>query len=100
MFRTLSKQQRHFVFFGLPFLATMVASTQVLASLMQTKFDLKDKKTETLSKEEALKLDTNRKKLDIQEEYFKLAQNEEQDWDMVRVPRPKGVDEPIFKKSA
>ncbi|KAJ3059671.1 hypothetical protein HDU98_004362 [Podochytrium sp. JEL0797] len=94
--RNLTKGQRQFFFFGLPFLATMVASTAILGSLGQTKFDLKDKKVQAVSKEEELKLDSKRKRLNLQEEYFKLIENE-QDWDMVRVPRPKGTEEPVFK---
>ncbi|KAI9351191.1 cytochrome c oxidase assembly protein COX16-domain-containing protein [Obelidium mucronatum] len=93
----LSKQQRQFLFFGFPFLVTMVGSTAMLGSLTQTKYDLHDQKVKTVSKEEELKLDSNRKKLNLQEEYFKLAAND-RDWDMVRVPRPKGVEEPVFTK--
>ncbi|KAI8622723.1 cytochrome c oxidase assembly protein COX16-domain-containing protein [Chytriomyces sp. MP71] len=98
-FSNLSKQQRQFFFFGLPFLVTMVGSTFMLGQLTQTKYDLHDKKVMAqVSKEEELKLDANRKKLNLQEEYFKLAENE-RDWDMVRVPRPKGVEEPVFRQS-
>ncbi|KAJ3062875.1 hypothetical protein HDU99_005073, partial [Rhizoclosmatium hyalinum] len=81
MIKRLSKQQRQFFFFGMPFLATMVGATAMLSNLTQTKFDLKDKKVQAVSKEEELKLDANRKRLNLQEEYFKLAENEK-DWDM------------------
>ncbi|TPX65884.1 lipoyl(octanoyl) transferase [Chytriomyces confervae] len=96
-FRKLSKQQRQFLFFGLPFLTTMVGSTVMLGQLTQTRYDLNDKKVQAVSKEEELKLDSNRKRLNLQEEYFKLAANEGKDWDYVRVPRPAGIEEPIFK---
>ncbi|KAJ3228512.1 hypothetical protein HDU81_006140 [Chytriomyces hyalinus] len=98
-FRKLSKQQRQFLFFGLPFLTTMVGSTAMLGQLTQTRYDLNDKKVQAVSKEEELKLDSNRKRLNLQEEYFKLAANEGKDWDYVRVPRPAGIEEPIFKRA-
>ncbi|KAJ7233177.1 hypothetical protein C8J57DRAFT_1250050 [Mycena rebaudengoi] len=46
-----------------------------------------------VTKEEELKLQHDRKKFDIWEEYFRLSAKPEEDWDMKRVPRPKGTPE-------
>ncbi|KAJ3306312.1 hypothetical protein HDU76_004838, partial [Blyttiomyces sp. JEL0837] len=75
----------------------MVGSSFLLSDLTQTKFDYHDKKIKAISKQEELKISTDKKPLNIQEEYFKLT-SKPKDWDMVRVPRPAGVEDPVFKK--
>ncbi|EEB92304.1 hypothetical protein MPER_09212 [Moniliophthora perniciosa FA553] len=74
----------------------------------QTRYDLHDQKVKqarnhldqhckeritemVVSKEQELKLDGNRRKFDIREEYFKLSADE--DWEPKRIQRPKGLPE-------
>ena len=63
-------RQRPLLFFGVPFLATMVAASFGLASLTQTRYDYNATKVQTISKEEELKMKKDRKRIDIREEYF------------------------------
>ncbi|KAJ3194756.1 hypothetical protein HDU67_004599, partial [Dinochytrium kinnereticum] len=85
--------------------------------MSQIRVDFHDKKLKSLSKQEELQLDAQRKRINLQEEYFvrmllycgwgvliwlffpkKLTANKDMDdWDNVRVPRPAGESEPIFK---
>ncbi|KAJ7115530.1 hypothetical protein C8R43DRAFT_1138155 [Mycena crocata] len=102
------------LFFGVPFVLLMVISSYGLSAITQTKYDLRDQRVKQVqfsksspkfaslpailtimqvTKEEELKLDHNRKKFDIREEYFRLSAQPEEDWDMKRVPRPKGTPE-------
>ncbi|KAJ7199510.1 cytochrome c oxidase assembly protein COX16-domain-containing protein [Mycena haematopus] len=81
------------LFFGVPFIALMVAASFGLSVITQTKYDLRDQRVKQVTKEDELKLEHNRKKFDIREEYFRLSAQPTEDWDMKRVPRPKGTPE-------
>ncbi|KAI9281981.1 cytochrome c oxidase assembly protein COX16-domain-containing protein [Sporodiniella umbellata] len=90
-------KKKPFLFFGLPFLTIMVAGSFGLSQLTQTKFDHRDRKHKKVSldpyekhvaKEEALGMDKNRRKLSLQEEYFRLQAQTEEEWEQVRIARP------------
>ncbi|KAJ7366472.1 cytochrome c oxidase assembly protein COX16-domain-containing protein [Mycena albidolilacea] len=80
------------LFFGVPFIVLMVATSFGLSAITQTKYDLRDQRVKQVTKEQELKLKHDRKKFDIREEYRLNAQPTE-DWDMKRVPRPNGTPE-------
>ncbi|GAC98892.1 sulfhydryl oxidase [Pseudozyma hubeiensis SY62] len=86
-------RRRPLLFFGLPFLATMVGASFGLASLTQTRYDYNATKVQTISKEEELRMKKDRKRIDIREEYFKLQSKEDEldDWEPKRIDRPDGV---------
>lgn len=89
-------RRRPFIYFGLPFLSIVTLASFSLSSFTQTRYDLHNTKVQSVSKEEELRMDKQRKKVDIKEEYYRLqriGQMEDQSWDQVRVPRPKGVPE-------
>lgn len=94
--------------FGVPFVLLMVATSYGLSAVTQTKYDLRDQRVKQVSKEQELKLEHNRKKFDIREEYYvcpvadfspyltpwqRLSAQPDEDWDIKRVPRPKGTPE-------
>ncbi|KAJ3191237.1 Cytochrome oxidase assembly [Irineochytrium annulatum] len=84
--------------FGIPFTIALLGATYLLAGLTQTRLDYHDAKVKMMTKKEELKIDKNKKKFDLQEEYFRLTSGKDyDDWDMVRVNRPE-EDEPIFKR--
>lgn len=67
----MSAVRRHpFAFFGLPFISLVVLSSFALQTFTQTRYDHNDYKVQAVDKEESLKMDKNRKKLDIREEYY------------------------------
>lgn len=88
-------RRRPLLFFGLPFLATIVGASFGLANLTQTRYDYNATKVQTISKEEELRMKKDRKRIDIREEYFKLQskQDELDDWEPKRIERPDGVAE-------
>ncbi|KAI9338976.1 cytochrome c oxidase assembly protein COX16-domain-containing protein [Zopfochytrium polystomum] len=95
--RTWSRQKKGFVFFGLPFVGAMVASSYIMSNVMQTKYDYNDKRVRAITKKEQLKIEEDRKPLNIQEAYFDLASKRDlDDWDFVRIKRS---EEPVFKRS-
>ncbi len=81
--------QKNPVIFGIPFILLMVSASYGLTTFTQTRYDLHDQKVQhvrtifrriysytflirlvQVTKEQELKLDKNRKKFDIREEYF------------------------------
>ena len=63
-------RRRPLLFFGIPFLATIVGASFGLANLTQTRYDYNATKVQTISKEEELRMKKDRKRIDIREEYF------------------------------
>ncbi|KAG7085764.1 hypothetical protein E1B28_003305 [Marasmius oreades] len=78
---------------GIPFVLLMVAASYGMSTFTQTRYDLHDQKVKQVSKEQELRLDSNRRKFDIREEYFKLSAEGEKDWEPKRIQRPKGLPE-------
>lgn len=67
----MSAVRRHpFAFFGLPFLSLVVFSSYALETFTQTRYNHNDYKVQAVSQEEALRMDKNRKRVDIREEYY------------------------------
>jgi cytochrome c oxidase assembly protein subunit 16 len=58
-----------FLFFGVPFLVVIVGSSFILTSATAIRFERHDRRTRSLTQEEALNVGKNRRKVDIREEY-------------------------------
>ncbi|KAJ1020161.1 hypothetical protein NDA16_004441 [Ustilago loliicola] len=86
-------RRRPLLFFGIPFLATIVGASFGLANLTQTRYDYNATKVQTISKEEELRMKKDRKRIDIREEYFRLQAKEDEleNWEPKRIERPDGV---------
>ncbi|KAL8843071.1 MAG: hypothetical protein Q9176_002374 [Flavoplaca citrina] len=83
-----SSLSRHpFLLFGLPFIATMVAGSFFLTPAAALRYERHDRKIKTLSKDEELGLKRieGRKAFDINEEYYRLAAKDLDDWDNKRM---------------
>ncbi|EIW65939.1 hypothetical protein M231_02840 [Tremella mesenterica] len=68
----LAVRNRPFLLFGVPFVSIIVFASFGLKALTQTKYDLHNQKNTTLTTEQALGMDKERKKFDIREEYYRL----------------------------
>ncbi|KAK1227768.1 Cytochrome oxidase assembly [Marasmius sp. AFHP31] len=89
--------------FGIPFVLLMVAASYGMTTFTQTRYDLHDQKVKkariqlqislNVTKEQELGLDKNRRKFDIREEYFKLSAETDNNWEIKRIQRPKGLPE-------
>lgn len=65
---------RHpFALFGLPFILTMVAGSFFLTPAAAIRYERHDRKVQQLSQEEALGIGKNRRKVNVSEEYYRLA---------------------------
>ncbi|RUP49496.1 cytochrome c oxidase assembly protein COX16-domain-containing protein [Jimgerdemannia flammicorona] len=61
------------LFFGLPFMLTVVGASFGLSHLTQTRYDVRDQTMKVVAKEESLGMSKNRRKLNLQEEYWVLS---------------------------
>lgn len=62
-----------FLLFGLPFLTTMVAGSFFLTPATALRYEQHDRRVRQLTKEEQLGLGKDRRRVDINEEYYRLA---------------------------
>lgn len=62
---------RHpFALFGLPFIATMVLGSFFLTPATALRYERYDRKVRQMTKEEELGIGKDRRKIDLQEEYY------------------------------
>jgi Cytochrome c oxidase assembly protein COX16 len=58
-----------FLFFGLPFLTIIIGGSFALSSFTTIRYERHNRKIKLMTEEEALKLDKDRRRPDIREEY-------------------------------
>lgn len=87
--------RRPTLFYGVPFVTTIVVGSFALAQLTQIRYTQHSERHRAVSQEEQLRLKHDRKRLDIREEYFKLMAKDDKlgDWEPKRVERPAGMPE-------
>ncbi|KAI0807976.1 cytochrome c oxidase assembly protein COX16-domain-containing protein [Fomes fomentarius] len=110
---TYSKLFRRYpALFGVPFVLLIVGASFGMQQFTQTRYDLHAQKVTAVRppltlrssselvrtsdwyvKEQELGLSQNRRKVDVREEYFKLASAADKDWEPKRIQRPKGLPE-------
>ncbi|KAK8164925.1 cytochrome c oxidase assembly protein COX16-domain-containing protein [Phyllosticta citrichinensis] len=89
-------QKHPFLLFGLPFLATMVAGSFFLTPATALRYERHDRKVRTMSKEEELGLGQERRRVDMKEEYYRLAAKDLDNWEQKRVKRLPGEHDGIL----
>ncbi|KAL2062317.1 hypothetical protein VTL71DRAFT_6583 [Oculimacula yallundae] len=89
--RYRSALTRHpFALFGLPFIATMVAGSFFLTPATAIRYEKHDRKVRRMSKEEELGIGKGGRRVDMKEEYYRLAAKDLDDWEQKRVKRLPG----------
>ncbi|KAI9793447.1 MAG: Cytochrome oxidase assembly [Candelina submexicana] len=88
---------RHpFLLFGLPFITTMVAGSFFLTPATALRYEKHDRKVRRMSKEEELGIGKERRKVDMNEEYYRLAAKDIDNWEQKRVKRLPGEHDGIL----
>ncbi|KAI9721092.1 MAG: Cytochrome c oxidase subunit 7A [Candelaria pacifica] len=88
---------RHpFLLFGFPFIATMVAGSFFLTPATALRYEKYDRKVRRLNKEEELGIGKNRRRVDMNEEYYRLAAKDIDNWEQKRVKRLPGEHDGIL----
>ncbi|TGO91176.1 hypothetical protein BPOR_0036g00060 [Botrytis porri] len=89
--RYRSALARHpFALFGLPFIVTMVAGSFFLTPATAIRYEKHDKRVRRVSKEEELGIGKTGRRVDMNEEYYRLAAKDLDDWEQKRVKRLPG----------
>lgn len=95
-------RKNHFLYFGLPFMLSIVAGSIYLQKFTSVKWERYDEKHQQVSEDEMLKLINNRRSFDRKDDFYRLQgllqdhnENIKDDYDIVRVQRKK-EDEPVW----
>ncbi|PTB64689.1 hypothetical protein BBK36DRAFT_1164477 [Trichoderma citrinoviride] len=85
-----------FLTFGLPFIAVIVAGSFVLTPATAIRYEKHDRKVRQLTKEEELNVRRAARKVDMKEEYYRLAGRDLDNWEQKRVERLPGESDGIL----
>lgn len=76
-----------FLMFGLPFMSVIVAGSFVLTPAAAIRYEKHDRRVRQMTKEEELGLNKGARKVDMKEEYYRLAAKDLDNWEQKRVER-------------
>ncbi|KAI5467897.1 cytochrome c oxidase assembly protein COX16, mitochondrial [Mariannaea sp. PMI_226] len=85
-----------FLLFGLPFITVIVAGSFVLTPATAVRYERYDRKVRQLTKDEELNVRRSARKVDMKEEYYRLAGRDLEDWEQKRVKRLPGENDGIL----
>lgn len=85
-----------FLLFGLPFISVMVLGSFFLTPATALRYERHDRKVQTTTKEEALSVGRNKRKIDMKEEYYRLAAKDIDNWEQRRVERLPGEHDGVL----
>ncbi|KAK4176894.1 putative cytochrome c oxidase-assembly factor cox-16 [Triangularia setosa] len=88
--------KRPFLLFGLPFLTVIIGGSFVLTPATAIRYERHDRKVRTMTRDEELGIGQQRRKVDMREEYYRLASKDLDDWEQKRVKRLKGESDGIL----
>ncbi|KAI9172512.1 Fungal chitosanase [Paramyrothecium foliicola] len=89
-------EKRPFLAFGLPFLAVIIAGSFALTPSTAIRYERQDRKVRQMSTEEELNIGRGRRKVDMREEYYKLAAKDIDNWEQKRVKRLPGENDGLL----
>ncbi|EMF11059.1 cytochrome c oxidase assembly protein COX16, mitochondrial [Sphaerulina musiva SO2202] len=88
---------RHpFALFGLPFITTMLLGSFFLTPATALRYERHDRKVRQLTKDEELGIGKDKRRIDLAEEYYKLAAKDLDNWEQKRVKRLPGEHDGVF----
>ncbi|RCI13348.1 hypothetical protein L249_0796 [Ophiocordyceps polyrhachis-furcata BCC 54312] len=86
-----------FLAFGLPFISVVVAGSFVLTQATAVRYERHDRKVRQMSKEEELGMRRGGRRVDMREEYNRLAGRDLDKWEQKRVERLPGESDGILR---
>ncbi|KAF2206004.1 cytochrome c oxidase-like protein-assembly factor cox16 [Delitschia confertaspora ATCC 74209] len=93
--RALNKHP--FLLFGLPFVTTIVAGSFFLTPATALRYERYDRKNQQMTKEQALGIGKDRRKVDMREEFYRLQAKDLENWEQKRVKRLPGEIDGILE---
>ncbi|KAL2269049.1 hypothetical protein VTJ83DRAFT_3895 [Remersonia thermophila] len=88
--------KRPFLLFGLPFMSVIVGASFVLTPATAIRYERHDRKVRQMTRDEELGVGKSGRKVDIREEYYRLAAKDLDNWEQKRVKRLKGESDGIL----
>ncbi|KAI2604748.1 cytochrome c oxidase assembly protein COX16-domain-containing protein [Hypoxylon fragiforme] len=85
-----------FLLFGLPFMSVIVAGSFVLTPATAVRYEKHDRRVRQMTKEEALGVGSSRRKVNMKDEYYRLAAKDLDDWEQKRVKRLPGEHDGVL----
>ncbi|GAB1311664.1 Cytochrome oxidase assembly [Madurella fahalii] len=85
-----------FLLFGLPFISVIVAASFVLTPATAIRYERHDRKVRQMTREEELGVGKGGRKVDIREEYYRLAAKDLDNWEQKRVKRLPGESDGVL----
>ncbi|KAK3310905.1 cytochrome c oxidase assembly protein COX16-domain-containing protein [Chaetomium strumarium] len=85
-----------FLLFGLPFLTVIVGASFVLTPATAIRYERYDRKVRQMTREEELGVGKDRRKVNIRDEYYRLAAKDLDNWEQKRVKRLPGEHDGIL----
>ncbi|KAH8661930.1 cytochrome c oxidase assembly protein COX16-domain-containing protein [Xylariales sp. PMI_506] len=88
---------RHpFLLFGLPFMSVIVAGSFVLTPAAAVRYEKHDRRVRQMTRDEELGVGKGGRKVNIKEEYYRLAAKDLDDWEQKRVKRLPGEQDGVL----
>ncbi|KAK3113955.1 Cytochrome oxidase assembly [Teratosphaeriaceae sp. CCFEE 6253] len=85
-----------FALFGLPFIATMVLGSFFLTPATALRYERHDRKVRQVTEDERLGIGKDKRRIDMKEEYYKLAAKDLDNWEQKRVKRLPGEHDGVL----
>ncbi|PHH87227.1 hypothetical protein CDD83_9147 [Cordyceps sp. RAO-2017] len=89
--------RRPFLSFGLPFVAAVVAGSVVLTRATAVRYERHDRRVRQLTRDEELGVRRAGRRVDMRDEYYRLAGRDLDDWEQKRVERLPGESDGILR---
>ncbi|KAK0613088.1 cytochrome c oxidase assembly protein COX16-domain-containing protein [Bombardia bombarda] len=88
--------KRPFLLFGLPFMSVIVAGSFILTPAAAIRYERHDRKVRMMSREEELSVGREKRRVDMKDEYYRLAAKDIDNWEQKRVKRLAGESDGIL----
>ncbi|KAK1750237.1 cytochrome c oxidase [Echria macrotheca] len=88
--------KRPFLLFGLPFLTVIIAGSFVLTPATAIRYERHDRRVRQMTRDEELGIGKNGRKIDLRDEYYRLAAKDIDNWEQKRVERLPGESDGVL----
>ncbi|KXL46684.1 hypothetical protein M433DRAFT_143050 [Acidomyces richmondensis BFW] len=85
-----------FALFGLPFIATMVLGSFFLTPATALRYERHDRKVQQVTEQEKLGMSKEKRKIDLRDEYYRLAAKDLDKWEQKRIKRLPGEPDGVL----
>ncbi|KAH9895496.1 cytochrome c oxidase assembly protein COX16-domain-containing protein [Xylariomycetidae sp. FL2044] len=92
-----SALSRHpFLLFGLPFMSLIVAGSFILTPATAVRYEKHDRRVRQMTRDEELGVGKGGRKVNIKDEYYRLAAKDLDSWEQKRVKRLPGENDGVL----